>query len=175
MRTRHYVLAAMAAVALTGGTGAVGSAEPVALAGQDQQFLMAAHQGNLAEMLSGTRAALTGQGVCEAVPRIGRMLVTDHTQLDAQGAMVAVRTGTPLPLTPTPDQTQQLLATGMKTGRDFDIAWLQMQQRFHTETLAAVRQEIAGGASDEVQTLARQAEPVVLQHLSAVQEALTVC
>jgi putative membrane protein len=151
------------------------SAQPVAMSQQDQTYLVAAHQGHLAEILSGTRAAVSPQGMCVQVRQIGPTLVADHSQLDAMGAQAAVAQGVALPLTPNTDQTQQLLATGMKTGRDFDLAWLQMQQGFHTDALTASRQEQEFGGSEQVKAMARNAEPVIEQHLAMVREALAQC
>jgi putative membrane protein len=76
----------------------------------------------MAEILSGARAA--PMGACPRVREIGAMLVSAHTRLDATGAAIALLNGAMLPLTPNPDETQQLLSTGMKMGRDFDLAWL---------------------------------------------------
>ncbi|MBF6328312.1 DUF4142 domain-containing protein [Nocardia transvalensis] len=168
-------LAAAAAIALTTAIGSSASAEPAALSNQDRTYLVVSHQGHLSEMLSGTRAALSPQGVCQDVRQIGQMLVVDHARLDAMGGAVAVMNGVVPPLTPNPDQIQQLLSTGMKTGRDFDRSWLQMQQRFHSEALAAGRQQIAAGSSEQVKMLARDAEPIITHHLEMVNNALTRC
>ncbi|MBF6415065.1 DUF4142 domain-containing protein [Nocardia cyriacigeorgica] len=166
---------AVLASGLVFAAGPTATAEPVALSPQDHAYLIASHQGNLAEILSGTRAAVSPQGVCAEVRQLGPMLVIDHTQLDAMGLAVGLRNGVVPPLTPNPDQTQRLLSTGMKTGRDFDRAWLQMQIDFHTATLALGQQQLAFGSSEEVKMLARQAQPRVEHHLALAREAMTRC
>ncbi|MEU2173059.1 DUF4142 domain-containing protein [Nocardia sp. NPDC019219] len=170
---RLLVFAALATgLGLCGAPGS-GYAAPVALAGQDSTYLMVSHQSHMAEILSGARAA--PMGVCPQVREIGAMLVSDHTRLDAMGAAIALPNGVMLPLTPDPDQTQQLLSTGMKMGRDFDLAWLTMQENFHIQALQAGALQQAAGSSEQVTTLARDAEPIIEHHLMMVRDALTRC
>nr|WP_280412123.1 DUF4142 domain-containing protein [Nocardia asiatica] len=72
-------------------------------------------------------------------------------------------------------QTQQLLATGMKTGQDFDRSWLLMQKDLHQQALAAGAQQLATGYSEQVTALARDAEPIISHHLDLVNDALIRC
>ncbi|TSD99464.1 DUF4142 domain-containing protein [Skermania sp. ID1734] len=180
MRSLRRTLAASVAAALpilgvAAFAPGTASAQPAALSVQDQDFLIAAHQGNLAEMASGARATISPQVACAAVRQLGPVLVTDHGRLDASGLGVAMQNGVALPLTPSAAQTQQLMSTGMKTGADFDRAWLQMQQGFHTQTLAAINQELATGTSPAVKMVAQTAAPVVQNHLAMVNAALATC
>lgn len=170
-------LALAAGVALAVGTAGAqqAAAEPVAMAQQDQSFLVAVHQGNLAEMISGARAAVTGQGACEQVRRIGPMLVADHTRMDSMVVTASVRHGIVLPLSPDSAAAQRMLSTGRKTGSDFDRSWLLMQRDFHQQALTAIVQELSHGTSADITAMAAEAQPIVQQHLSMVQDALTHC
>ncbi|MCM6778386.1 DUF4142 domain-containing protein [Nocardia sp. CDC159] len=170
---RRLLVIAASAVVLGFSATATASAEPVALPPQDSTYLVVSHQGHMAEMISGARAALGG--MCPQVRQLGAMLVADHTRLDAMGAAVALPNGVMLPLTPNPDQIQQIMNTSVLMGRDFDLAWLRMQERFHIQSLQAGAQEQTFGTSDQVKTLARNAEPVVAHHLMMVRDALTRC
>ncbi|MEU6562710.1 DUF4142 domain-containing protein [Nocardia nova] len=174
MRSPHRLLLTTAAAAGIGlATTAVGTAAPPPLAPQDQQFLVAAHQGNLAEIASGARAAAMGS--CTQVRDIGAMFVADHSRLEAVGGEVAVANGVALPLSPSPDQVQQMADTDRETGHDFDLAWLHMQEGFHTQTLQAVTAEQSGGAAPQVTAVADGAAPVVEHHLALIRDALAVC
>ncbi|WP_159837733.1 DUF4142 domain-containing protein [Nocardia sp. CY41] len=170
---RLLVCAVLAAgLGLSGAPGS-GYAAPVALTGQDSTYLTVSHQSHLAEILSGARAA--PMATCPQVREIGATLVSDHTRLDAMGAAVALPNGVMLPLSPNADQNQQLLSTAMKTGRDFDLAWLTMQETFHIQALQAGARQQEAGDSEQVTTLARDAEPIIEHHLMLVRDALTRC
>lgn len=167
------VCAALAAGLGSAGVPGSGYAAPVALSGQDSTYLTVSHQSHLAEILSGARAA--PMGTCPQVREIGATLVSDHTRLDAMGAAVALPNGVMLPLSPNPDQTQQLLSTGRKMGRDFDLAWLSMQETFHIQALQAGARQQQAGDSEQVTALARDAEPIIEHHLMLIRDALTQC
>ncbi|BDT90363.1 hypothetical protein IFM12275_03390 [Nocardia sputorum] len=175
MRSLRRLLAPAALVAGLGLCCAPGSgyAAPVALGGQDSTYLTVSHQSHMAEIISGARAAPIG--ACPQVREIGAMLVSDHTRLDAMGAAIALPNGVVLPLTPNPDHTQQLLSTGMKMGRDFDLAWLTMQENFHIQALQAGAVELSTGESEQVTALARDAEPIIEHHLMLIRDARTRC
>ncbi|WP_227981335.1 DUF4142 domain-containing protein [Nocardia spumae] len=174
MRSPHGLLLATAAAVGIGIAGtAVGTAAPPPPAPQDQQFLVAAHQGNLAELASAPRAATMGS--CTQVRDLGAMLVTDHARLEAMGAAVAIPNGIALPGDPNPDQIQQLTSVGRQTGHDFDLAWLRMQEEFHTQTMQAVVGEQANGSAPQVTAVADAAAPIVEHHLALIRDALAVC
>ncbi|NKY87388.1 DUF4142 domain-containing protein [Nocardia veterana] len=174
MRSRHRLaLAAAVAAAVASSPTAIGSAQPPPPTAQDSDFLVAAHQGNLTELASGAHAAVLGS--CQPVRDIGAMLVADHARLEAMGGAVAVTNGIALPLTPTPDQSRQLTETGMKSGRDYDLAWLRMQEGFHTDTLQAATRELGEGSAPQVTAVAQAATPVVEHHLALIRDAMGVC
>ncbi|MFI6044224.1 DUF4142 domain-containing protein [Nocardia sp. NPDC051321] len=187
MGSLHRALRATAVAAVLGfsttavgfGTTGIAAAQPadqlapVALSAQDSTYLMVSHQAHMSEMISGSRAALMSS--CPQVRQIGAMLVADHTRLDAMGAAVALPNAVLLPLTPNPEQTQQIWDTSRRTGQDFDLSWLQMQERFHIESLQAGDRQIQAGQSDQITELARDAAPVIEDHLMLVREAMTRC
>lgn len=176
---RRLLLAAVLAGAFTfaaTGTGAAqppGPVQPVALSGQDSTYLVVSHQAHMSEMISGAQAAV--MGTCPQVRQLGPMLVVDHTRLDALGAAVALPNAVMLPLTPNPEQSQQLLDTAMQRGRDFDLAWLRMQERFHIQSLQAGAQQVQNGNSEQVTMLAESAAPTIEHHLEMVRGALATC
>lgn len=160
MKTTRTVAAVVAALA-----GLALAASPAAAApnAQDQQFLVAAHQANLAEIASGQAAV--AEAATPGVREMGQQLVTDHQALDAQLTAVAQQLGVALPGTPTPEQQAALAEVQAQDGQDFDTAWLYLQIRSHRQTLALGEQELAGGAEQAVKDLATAAAPVVQRHL----------
>ncbi len=137
---------------------------------QDRRFLVRAHQTNLAE-ITGGYLALARSGNDE-VRHIARMLITDHRRLDADVRSVARRYDVALPATPSPAQIRQLLRVAATPDREFDRAWLRLQEVSHLRTLALIRAEVHRGCSPVVRQLARAAAPAVRHHLEMVREAL---
>ncbi len=130
---------------------------------QDQLFLVAAHQANLAEIASGQAAV--AEAVTPGVKEMGQQLVTDHQALDAQLTAVAQQLGVALPGTPTPEQQAALAEVQAEDGQDFDTAWLYLQIESHRATLALGERELAAGAEQAVKDLATASAPVVQRHL----------
>ncbi|MFC8193510.1 DUF4142 domain-containing protein [Cellulomonas sp. NPDC057328] len=151
------LVAAVAGLALA---AAPAAAAPNA---QDQEFLVAAHQGNLAEIAAG-QAALA-EAATPGVKEMGQQLVTDHTALDAQLTAVAQQLGVALPGTPTPEQQAALAEVQAEDGQDFDTAWLYLQIESHRATLALGERELAAGSEQAVKDLATASAPVVQRHL----------
>jgi len=55
------------------------------------------------------------------------------------------------------------------SGADFDHAWVASQITAHQEALAGGKQELVDGSSNEVKELARNAGPIVQEHLNMLQ------
>ena len=130
---------------------------------QDQQFLVGAHQGNLAEIAAGQAAV--AQAATPGVKEMGQQLITDHQALDAQLTAVAQQLGVALPDAPTAEQQAALAEVQTKSGQDFDTAWLYLQIQAHRQALALGEAELAGGAEQFVKDLAAAAAPVIQRHL----------
>ncbi|WP_187365229.1 DUF4142 domain-containing protein [Cellulosimicrobium cellulans] len=159
-RTALALVAATAALGLAAGPAA---AQPNA---QDQTWLVAAHQSNLAEIAAG-QAALQ-KATSDDVRMHGQMLIDDHTALDASLTPVAQQLGVALPAEPTPEQQQALAEVAAQSGDAFDRAWVQSQIAGHRATLAAGEQELAQGSDQAVKDLAAAAAPVVQRHLDGL-------
>ncbi|GEK23438.1 DUF4142 domain-containing protein [Cellulomonas xylanilytica] len=158
--TRRLTLTVMVASA------AVVLAAPAALAApsaQDQSWMAAAHQGNLAEIAAGQAAV--AQASTDTVRQFGQMLIDDHTALDANLTAAANQLGVTLPGSPTPEQQAELASVTAKTGAAFDTAWITVQIPAHRATLAASQAEVANGTDQTVKDLAAASTPVVEHHL----------
>lgn len=168
---RKMIITLAVAVAVTGGTtGAAVSPTPQTLSRQDRDFLIEAHQANLAEIKGGKAAEektadQEGRESGKLVRDLGERFVTDHKKLDKALRKVADRLGVELPDQPTAAQREQLEKLKALSGAEFDRAWISEELTGHRETLAAVEKEIESGSSPEVKELATDAKPVVQEHI----------
>ncbi|SFK69225.1 putative membrane protein [Streptosporangium canum] len=130
---------------------------------QDRQFLVQAHQGNLAEIAAGKAAQ--SKGKAGSVRSIGAMLVADHTKLDKKLQQVAQRLQVTLPTQPTARQQTKAKELAALSGTEFDKAWTKTMIYGHRAALAAIKKEIADGSAPQVKALARASQPVIQEHL----------
>lgn len=130
---------------------------------QDQDWLITAHQGNLAEIAAG-QAALQQSSTAE-VRELGQMIIDDHQRLDADLTATAQQLGVTLPTTPNATQQAELAQVSGLTGAEFDRAWTAWQITAHRQALAAGEQEVTSGSDPAVTALAAAAAPVIQSHL----------
>lgn len=130
---------------------------------QDRQFLIQAHQGNLAEIAAGKAAQ--SKGKAGSVRSIGAMLVADHTKLDKKLQQVAQRLQVPLPAQPTARQQTKAKELNALSGAEFDKAWTKTMIYAHRAALAAANKEVADGSVPQVKALAKASQPVIQEHL----------
>ena len=150
-------LAVSAAVLLTAAPAAAAPSE------QDQSWMVAAHQSNLAEIAAGTAAQQNA--VSEDVRQMGAKLITDHQALDADLTAAAQQFGVQLPAEPSAEQQATLQQVSTNQGEAFDAAWIAAQVDGHRTSLAATQQEIASGSDPAAIALAQAAAPVIQGHL----------
>ncbi|GAA4593175.1 hypothetical protein GCM10023194_56820 [Planotetraspora phitsanulokensis] len=166
MLTRLIALVAIMSVALVGSASTHAATTPD-VNEQDRTFLLEAHQGNLAEIKAGQLAQK--QATTEAVRGMGARLIRDHEALDDEVRRVADKVGVTLPDEPSNEQQAALEQVSDKKGAEFDRAWTASQITGHRKTLAAVATELSNGSSEQVKQLARDAKPVVQEHLDLLE------
>lgn len=159
-RTLAVLTAAAGALLLAAGPAAAQPSQ------QDQDWMVFAHQSNLAEIAAGQAAVQ--QATTDAVREHGQMLIDDHTALDADLTAAAEQLGVTLPSEPTEEQQEILASVTAQSGEAFDTAWVEAQIVSHRETLAAGEQELAEGSEQAAKDLAAAAAPVVQEHLDAL-------
>ena len=133
---------------------------------QDQAFLRAAHQSNLAEIATGKLAQQKGRSA--QVRALGREWVMHHTMLDADLKKVAKRYDVSLPTRPNAEQRAQAAKDATLSGAAFDRTWLSGELTGHVKTRAAGRTELARGSNADVLKLDRTAAPVVQHHINGI-------
>lgn len=130
---------------------------------QDQAWMVAAHQSNLAEIAAGTAAQQ--KGASQGVRDMGAMLIKDHQTLDADLSAAAQQFGVQLPGEPTAEQQATLAEVSKNSGEAFDAAWIASQVDGHRTSLAAGQQEVQSGSDPAAVALAQAAAPVIQGHL----------
>jgi putative membrane protein len=135
---------------------------------QDQTFLRKAHQSNLAEIQAGRLAQQ--KATSASVRDMGARLISDHTRLDSRLRPVANQLGVNLPDQPNPMQRQVAAQLSAKRGAAFDRAWVAAMITGHRQALADGQAELQAGSSEQVQSLARSAAPVIQGHLTMLQQ-----
>ncbi|MER6826223.1 DUF4142 domain-containing protein [Streptosporangium sp. NPDC000563] len=164
-------------VAVTGGTAyAAVTPTPHTISRQDKNFLVQAHQANLAEIEGGKAAeaktSASGEQESSKVVRdLAKRFVADHTKLDRAVRQVADRLGVKLPDRPTAAQREQLDKLAALSGAAFNRTWISEELEGHRETLAAIEKEIESGSSPEVRKVATDAKPVVREHIELLLHA----
>lgn len=136
---------------------------------QDAEFLVAAHQSNLAEIAAGTAAQQSA--TTDTVRELGQMFVQMHTELDAQLVPVAQQLGVELPDSPNERQRAELAAVAENSGSAFDTAWIAQQLGSHQRSQANGQRELSNGDNDQVVALAEASAPVIAQHLAELRQA----
>ena len=135
---------------------------------QDNSWLIAAHQNNLAEIKSGNLAAEKGH--TNAVRSAGRMLTRDHAQLDAKLRPVAQQLGVKLPTQPNAEQKQEAKEFQSLSGTKFDETWTHTEADGHVKAIEMTEREIQQGSDPQVKQLAQSALPVLKKHLNTLQQ-----
>jgi predicted outer membrane protein len=156
---RLGLLAALVLVGLAPAAAAQAAAQPST---QDTQYLQAVHQVNLFEITAGNLAQQKGQN--QQVKDLGKMFVTDHTQLDQTVQSTAQQLNVQLPADPTADQQKVLDRLNNLSGAEFDKAWVTAQLAGHVQAIQATQTEISQGSEQSVIQLAQDALPVLQAH-----------
>jgi predicted outer membrane protein len=156
---RLGLLAALVLVGLAPAAAAQAAAQPST---QDTQYLQALHQVNLFEITAGNLAQQKGQN--QQVKDLGKMFVTDHTQLDQTVQSTAQQLNVQLPADPTTDQQRVLDRLNNLSGAEFDKAWVTAQLAGHVQAIQATQTEISQGSEQSVIQLAQDALPILQAH-----------
>ncbi|WP_174535819.1 DUF4142 domain-containing protein [Micromonospora chalcea] len=160
---RLGLMAALVVVGLAPAAAAQAAAQPST---QDTQYLQAVHQVNLFEITAGNLAQQKGQN--EQVKDLGKMFVTDHTQLDQTVQSTAQQLNVQLPADPTADQQKVLDKLNNLNGAEFDKAWVTAQLAGHVQAIQATQTEISQGSEQSVVQIAQDALPVLQAHYDAL-------
>jgi putative membrane protein len=149
-------------------TGATFSPDPL----DDATIVAIFDAANTADIETGKLAA--ERGTSTAVRQFGAMLARDHQAVRQQGRDLAKKLG----VTPTPPADQagaRTHAAAMQRlsklqGSEFDRAFLQHEERFHREVIAAVKSTLLPAIKNqEVRDLVVKVAPAFQAHMEMAQ------
>lgn len=159
----------LAGLALALGPLAARAQTGAGLNDHDVQFVYDAALGNVSEVVMGRLAAALATS--EEVRAFGTMMVTDHTQAQADLLAIAGVAGVTLP----PELAQVPPQAEIPPADDdvgFDATYVSGQILAHRRTIALFQREACRGGNAELQSFALQTLPQLQQHLAAAIELL---
>jgi len=141
----------------------------------DAHIMGVMHESNLGEIEAGQLAV---QRASDAeVKTFATTMITQHTQLDAQGTALATQLGIPpaLPDNTLPaEQDREAVQLSAVTGTTFDRTYIAQQVTAHTRTLALVDASIAEAQQAALRTMLQSTvRPMVAAHLATAQQIRT--
>jgi putative membrane protein len=137
---------------------------------QDRLFVHLAGSGGIAEVQAGKLAQSQAQNA--AVRNFAQMMVQDHSKTNERLSGLAKKAGIPMPPRLAPDHEAMLAELKGLSGQQFDIAYMQHQLIEHQKTVQMLEWAWSMGQNAELQKLAAEALPAVLQHLEMAQSIM---
>lgn len=137
------------------------------LSAADRQFILQAHQGNMAEVQLSQLALQSGRGASSQVRQYAQRMTQDHTQADAQLLQLAQQKGATIPQTQGLDAEHRQISDRLQrlSGSSFDQAYARAMQTDHVRTVALFQKEAQQGQDPNVKAFATQLLPALQQHL----------
>ncbi|PNG94961.1 hypothetical protein SMF913_10986 [Streptomyces malaysiensis] len=137
------------------------------LTGADRDFVVKVRLAGLWEFPVGELALK--KGTTAPVKTAGEHLVVGHAQLDAAARDIAPKLGVTLPNKPTPQQQGFLDTLTAATGKDFDSQMAQILRITHGQIFSSIAKIRATSKNTLVRQLATQANTVVLDHITQME------
>ncbi len=135
----------------------------------DQQFLVKAAEGDLAEIQLGKLAQQNGTS--DATKQFGQQLVTDHQKSLDQIKSIADSKGITLPSQASSKGQSEYDKLSKLSGNEFDTAFNKYVAREHMKDISEFRREAEKGKDAEIKSYAQQSLPVLQQHHEMAQSA----
>lgn len=134
------------------------------LSALDQQFVMDAAQGGMAEVELGQLALQKSKN--PEVQRFARQMIQQHSQANEQLMRIATAKGVTPPPTAGPKYEAARMQLMQLSGASFDRAYMnEGGVNSHLEAAAVYQRETQSGQDPELKAFARQLLPAVQQHL----------
>jgi putative membrane protein len=137
------------------------------LSAADAQFILQAHQGNMAEVELSRLALQPRRGASNRVQQYAQRMIQDHTQADARLLQLAQQKEVNIPQTQGLDAEHRQISDRLQrlSGRNFDQAYMTAMETDHARTVAVFQQEAQQGQDPNVKAFATQLLPALQQHL----------
>jgi putative membrane protein len=136
--------------------------------GGDQQFMMKAAQGGMAEVQLGQLAQKNASN--SAVKQFGERMVTDHSKANDQAKSLASQKNITLPTSMGSKEQSMYRSLSSKTGNEFDKAYITAMIKDHNEDIAEFQQEANSGNDPDVKAWAAKTLPTLKEHLRMAED-----
>ncbi len=134
---------------------------PAQLDDKDKEFMMEAAKGGMMEVQMGQMAEKQGQSA--DVKKIGKTMVTDHTNANNQLMAIASKKGVKLD-----SKTEKM---EKMEGSNFDQEYLDAMVKDHEKDIAAFEKEAKSGKDPDLKGFAGKTLPTLKKHLAMVKSA----
>lgn len=138
-----------------------------AIADLDREFLTVINFANLWEIPMGTLAA--ERGASEAVRKVGAVVAADHKKLHTLVNQLADQFGVRLPDEPSSSTQAWMNEISSKTGKDFDLAFVDRLRAAHGTVFGLVAEVRAGTRNQVIRDFATQANDIVMKHMQLLE------
>ena len=140
------------------------------LSEQDQDFIETAAQSSAAEVAMGKTASESKNA---AVAEFGRMMITEHTQMNEELASIASQKGVTPPTSPDLASQAKDAAMNVLPGDTFDSQYVSSQLDDHQETLELLQKQVQEGQDPDLKAFAQKYVPVVQKHIDQLNQLKT--
>lgn len=139
-------------------------AQSLELSRGDAQFLQGVSQSGMYEIQAGTMAEQNAS--LPQLKEFAKMMVADHTKIDAQLKSLAARKGCDLPTELSGPKKSDIGGLQQKKGPDFDRSYVDLVAlRAHQEAVHSFEQARQNAKDDDVKAFAIKILPILQQHL----------
>jgi len=135
--------------------------------GGDNDFIMKAAQGGMAEVELGKLAQTKSQNA--EVKKFAQMMIEDHSNANTELKALATKKSVTLPTEVNAEQ--KATADKLKTlsGAEFDKAYVETMVSDHKKTVDLFEKESTGGADADAKAFAAKTLPKIKAHLEMIQ------
>jgi putative membrane protein len=134
---------------------------------RDREFLFTIRFANLWEIPMGDLAQERGNS--EKVREAGRVMFTDHTQLQADVEELARKFDVELPDEASSKQKQWMAEITASSDDDFDRVFANRLRAAHGTVFGLVAEVRAGTRNDDIRAFAQAANDIVMKHMSLLE------
>lgn len=146
------------------GSGVPSNAPPVA----DQAFVRSVLESDATEVQLGQLAQEKSQS--EDVKQFGQKMIENRKRLDDQLAPLAKELSVSEPKGPSKKDKQEMAKLQSLSGPQFDQEYIRVVEKAHEKDVKNFKSEAQSAQDPNVQRAAQLDEPVIAQHLQAIQQ-----
>lgn len=137
---------------------------------QDKQFVDNAAKGGMMEVMLGKIAETNATNA--KVKAFGKLMVEDHTKINAELMSWASTVSYSLPTALNADQQKKVDELKTKKGMEFDKAYTDFMVNDHLGDINEFKKEASDGGNSSVKSFASKTLPILEHHLVLAEEAM---